>query len=90
LYQAQWQGNITAKLLAYSNREEELLTGLELAELDPNVIEGLPGFAIYYVKPNDSLWQIGKKYYVSIERLKSINNITGDEICAGDRILVVK
>jgi LysM repeat protein len=61
-----------------------------LSPINPDVIEKLPGFAIYYVKPGDSLWQIGKKYYVSVQRLKDMNNLTSDEIHAGDRILIVK
>jgi LysM repeat protein len=90
VFQVEWRGNITAKLLAYSSRDEELLTSLDLSPINPDIIEKLPGFAIYYVKPGDSLWQIGKKYYVSVQRLKDMNNIVGDEIRPGDRILIVK
>jgi LysM repeat protein len=90
LMQIEWRGTITAKLFAYSTRDEELLTSLDLSPINPDVIEKLPGFAIYYVKPGDSLWQIGKKYYVSVQRLKDMNNLTSDEIHAGDRILIVK
>jgi LysM repeat protein len=90
LMQAEWRGNVTAKLFAYSSRNEELLTSLDLSPINPDVIEKLPGFAIYYVKPGDSLWQIGKKYYVSVQRLKDMNNLTSDELHPGDRILIVK
>jgi LysM repeat protein len=90
VFQVEWRGSITAKLLAYSSRDEELLTNLDLSPINPDIIEKLPGFAIYYVKPGDSLWQIGKKYYVSVQRLKDMNNIVGDEIRPGDRILIVK
>jgi LysM repeat protein len=88
--QLEWRGNLTAKLFAYSTRDEELLTSLDLSPINPDIIEKLPGFAIYYVKPGDSLWQIGKKYYVSVQRLKDMNNLTSDEIRSGDKILIVK
>jgi LysM repeat protein len=88
--QLDWRGFISAKLFAYSNKSEELMTSFDLSELNPDVIEKLPGFAIYYVKPGDTLWQIGKKYYVSVQRLKDMNNIMGDEIHSGDRLLIVK
>jgi LysM repeat protein len=90
ILQAQWQGVLSVKLLAYSNRTEELLTDIDMSPINPDIIEKLPGFAIYYVKPGDSLWQIGKKYYVSVQRLKDMNNLTSDEIRVGDRILIVK
>ena len=63
---------------------------LKLSPIPAEVLEGLPGFAIYYVNNGDSLWQIGKKYYVSVDRIKEINNLTDDVIKAGDRLLIVK
>ena len=36
------------------------------------------------------MWQIGKKYYVSVEKIKEINQLTSDEIKPGDRLLIVK
>jgi LysM repeat protein len=90
IMQAQWQGVISVKLLAYSSRTDELLTDIDMSPINPDIIEKLPGFAIYYVKPGDSLWQIGKKYYVSVQRLKDMNNLTSDELRVGDRILIVK
>ena len=38
----------------------------------------------------DSLWQIGKKYYVSVGRIKEMNNLTEDDIKTGDKLLIVK
>ena len=62
----------------------------EALAISPEVIEKLPGFAIYYVQPGDSLWQIGKKYYVSVDQIKEINNLTDDMINPGDKLLIVK
>ena len=39
---------------------------------------------------NDTLWDIGKRYYVPIAQLKEVNELVSEEICAGDKILVVK
>ncbi|MBR2401634.1 MAG: LysM peptidoglycan-binding domain-containing protein, partial [Lachnospiraceae bacterium] len=38
----------------------------------------------------DTLWQIGKKYYVPVERIKELNGLTTDEIMPGDKLLIVK
>ena len=69
---------------------KDILTELSVMPHNADVLEKLPGFAIYYVKPGDSLWQIGKKYYVSVGRIKEMNNMTEDEIKAGDKLLIVK
>lgn len=81
---------LTLHMLVYDTRQEDILTDLKIAPIDAAVLEKLPGFVIYYVKQGDSLWQIGKRYYVSVERIKEINNLTSDEIRVGDKLLIVK
>lgn len=89
---AQVEARITLNLhmIVYDTRQEDILTDLKIAPIDAAVLEKLPGFAIYYVKQGDSLWQIGKKYYVSVEQIKEINNLSSDEIKMGDKLLIVK
>lgn len=50
----------------------------------------LPGMALYVVKAGDSLWKIGKKYCVSIQKLKEYNQLTEDDIYPGQKLLVVR
>lgn len=88
--QLEWRGTVNVNMLIYNTKSEDILTELAIEPIDADVLEKLPGFAIYYVKPGDSLWQIGKKYYVSVGRIKEMNNLTEDEIKAGDKILIVK
>ena len=88
--QVEWRGSINIRMLLYNGKNEDILTELKIEPINADVLEKLPGFAIYYVKPGDTLWQIGKKYYVSVGRIKEMNNLTEDEIKAGDKILIVK
>ncbi|WP_160725265.1 glycosyltransferase family protein [Bacillus sp. USDA818B3_A] len=37
-------------------------------------------YEIYFIKPNDTLWSISKRYGVSVEELKQLNNLTTDLI----------
>lgn len=88
--QLEWRGVVNIRLLLYNTKNEDILTGINIRPIDSEVLEKLPGFAIHYAKQGDSLWQIGKKYYVSVQRLKEINNLTKDEIKLGDKLLIVK
>ena len=63
---------------------------LLIREQDPEVISRLPGIAVYVVQPGDSLWKIGKRYYVSVDAIREINHLTSDEIRPGDKLLIVK
>lgn len=88
--QLEWRASLGVKAMVYHSKREDILTELSISPINAAVLEKLPGFAIYYVKPGDSLWQIGKKYYVSVQRIKELNNLAGDDIKAGDKILIVK
>jgi LysM repeat protein len=86
----EWRGTLNLKLIMYNSNDEKIISELNLLPINADVIEKIPGFAIYYVNPGDSLWQIGKKYYVSVQRIKDMNNLTEDEIKPGDKLLIVK
>ncbi len=66
------------------------ITDITVEELDLNKLNSLPGIVGYVVKEGDTLWQIGRKYYVSVDSLKEMNALAGDEIRPGDKILIVK
>lgn len=70
--------------------EEPVISDVKVTALDPEKLAALPGIVAYIVKSGDSLWNIGKKYYVPIARMKEMNDLTGDEIKPGDKLLVVK
>lgn len=88
--QIEWRGVIQLHMPIYDVNQEDMLQEIQIGELDSQKLEKLPGFAIYFVKKGDTLWQIGKKYYVSVEKIKEINQLTSDEIKPGDRLLIVK
>lgn len=76
--------------LIFTTGKTNLITDINVEELDMNKISELPGIVIYIAGTGDTLWDIGKKYYVPIAQLKEVNELVSEEIKAGDKILVVK
>lgn len=74
----------------YQRWQEKIVEQVIVTEPDMEKMESLPGIAVYMVKEGDSLWDIGKRYYVSVSVIKQTNELTSDEVKAGDRILIVK
>lgn len=70
--------------------KERIVESIHLSELDNEKIASLPGIAVYAVREGESLWDIGKRYYVPVSVLRQINELATDEVKPGDRILVVK
>ncbi len=50
--------------------------------------QGSEASAAYSVKEGDSLWKIGLKYGVSVQKLKSVNNKTTDELYVGEELTI--
>lgn len=76
--------------IAFRNMPLELIGDVLTAPLDTQKLGALPGMTIYVVKPGDNLWNIGKRYYLPVDRLRELNELSGDELTPGQKLLVVK
>lgn len=76
--------------ILFEEFEEELVTDIRVQEPDKAMRRRQPGIVVHVVGKDDSLWQIGKKYYMPVSRIKEMNALTGDEIRPGDKLLLVK
>ncbi len=47
-----------------------------------------PDFITYVVKNGDSLYKIANKYHTTIDNIKSLNNLTSDELMADSLLLI--
>ena len=74
----------------FQNVPVQLISQLTVKELDSTRMSSLPGMVIYTVKEGDNLWNIGRKYYVPVDSLRSLNHLTSDELKAGQKLLIVK
>lgn len=78
------------KAIVFRMHMQDIIDRIEVGEIDTNLLSSLPGIVVYIVQPGDSLWKIGKKYYVPVDAIKAMNNLTSDEIRPGDKLLIVK
>lgn len=69
---------------------EAIITDIEVANLDIEKLQAMPGIVGYVVKNNDSLWKIAKKYYTTVDNIMGINDLTDDRIKEGDKLIIMK
>lgn len=74
----------------YREWTEKIVEDIATAELDSEKMDSLPSLAIYTVREGESLWDIGKRYYVPISSIRQTNELAGDEVKAGDQILIMR
>lgn len=70
--------------------EEEVMEQVILSPLDMEHQAALPGIAVYRIREGESLWDIGKRYYVPIDVLMQTNHLATQEVHTGDKILIVR
>ena len=68
----------------------EVIGQVNVSALNADKMRDLPGMAIYVVKSGDNLWNIGKKYYVPVDTLRSLNGLESDELKVGQKLLIAK
>lgn len=81
---------IACKAIVFENMNEDIVTDIVVSDLDMNKLNELPSIVIYIAKEGDSLWDVGKRYYVPISQIKETNDMTTEEIKPGDKLLIVK
>lgn len=74
----------------YSSIREKIVEQISVSEVDAEKMAELPGIAIYMVREGESLWDIGKRYYVPVSALIQTNQLNSEDVKPGDRILIVK
>ncbi len=75
---------------AFRTAKEVVIQEIELHEPDAGSYKKAPSMVGYVVRPGDCLWDIGKRYMVSMENLREMNHLTKEEIKPGSKILIVK
>ena len=81
---------ISFYMIAFGSEEVNLVKSVSEKEIDREKLMALPGMAIYIAGKGDTLWDIGKKYFISVDTLQQINELESRELTEGQKLLVMK
>lgn len=70
--------------------EEMIIEEIEEKPLDMKRIESMPGITVYMVKDGDTLWDIARQFYTTVDEICAINGISEKEMQTGQPLLLVK
>lgn len=68
----------------------QVITDVELTPISMEEMERRPGIVGYIVKDGDELWNLAKNYMTTVEGIKEVNELEGESIKAGDKLLIFK
>ena len=81
---------VSLNVLVIQCREEKIIESVEEQPLDTEKIRSMPGITVYMVKQGDTLWDIAKKFYTTMEEIISMNCLENDRVTLGQPLLLVK
>jgi len=76
--------------IVFDKITESVITDIEVAELDMDKLQSMPGIIGYIVKSGDTLWKIAKRFFTTVDSIMSINNLEDDRIKVGDKLIIMK
>ncbi len=81
---------INLNALVLRQNHMNIMTDLEVREPDWDKMKRMPGIVGYVVKQGDTLWDIAKRFYTSVDMIMAVNGLTSDEIHPKDTLILVK
>ena len=84
------KGVISLDILVLQPVKEPVILGVKEAPLDLEKLQELPGITGYIVQPGDCLWDIAKRFHTTRKHVMEANNLTGEQVKPGDRLILVK
>ena len=90
LYSLATKFNVTIDQLKEANNLSSniLNIGQELVIPTNEKIEEVTDYETYIVKPNDTLYEIAKKFNVKVEDIKRVNNLSSDILSINQQLLI--
>ena len=72
------------------SEKKSIITNVRMEPISLEEIEKRPGVIGYIVKESDDLWSLAKRYHTTKEGIVEVNEMTGETLKVGDRILIFK
>lgn len=67
-----------------------IIQEIEEQELDKEKLQNMPGIIGYMVQPGDTLWDIAKAFYTSIDTIMELNALESEEVKPYDTLILMK
>jgi hypothetical protein len=84
------KATISLDLLALQPVCEQVIISASDGPMDLKKLQELPGIVGYIVQPEDSLWNIAKKFHTTIDNIMATNGLADRMVKPGERLVLVK
>lgn len=76
--------------VVFRQTDTGIIQRIEEQELDREKLRSMPGIVGYQVQPGDSLWDIAKKFYTTIDTIVQLNGLESERVKPYDTLILMK
>lgn len=84
------KATVSLNALVLKCQTEMIISKVEEQPLDMQKIQAMPGITVYMVKNGDTMWDIAKRFYTTVDEICAMNELGEGEIQPGRPLLLVK
>lgn len=84
------KGIVAFSVLVLSDENYQCVGNAQCKPLDTDKFASLPSMVVCFADQDTPLWEYGKRYYMPVEEMKRLNNMSNDVLKAGESMLLVK
>ncbi len=84
------KAGIGLNAIIFDTITEPIITDIESYDLDYDKLHNMPSVIGYIVKSQDSLWNIAKRFYTTVDRIKELNDLEDNNINIGEKLIIMK
>lgn len=84
------KATVNINVLVIRKEKTMVIEQVEERPLDMQKIRSMPGILVYIVKPEDTLWDIAKRFYTTTEEICALNELKEPRLQTGQPLLLIK
>jgi len=86
----EWKSEVNFQTIVFCNSPEYMITGAEFVPFTEEELSHRHSMIGYRSEEGDTLWSVGKRFYVSPEAVAEQNHLEGEEIAPGKMLLLIR
>lgn len=84
------KAGVALEAIVFNENKEKLISEITEQDIDSEKLNKAPFMKGYVVRDGDTLWNLAKENYTTVDDIMEVNNLDSDQIKKGDRLLIVK
>jgi len=84
------KASVSLTALVFRERYDDRIVSIDVQPFDAKQLQTQPGLTGYIVQPQDTLWNIARRYHTTEQMIISTNALKTPIVTAGEKLMIVK